>query len=67
MVNWGRVLGRAILAEEATMTTWIALYIGYAAIILAAIEELRIDKPLKKVLVRLSDFESKRGLCCLRG
>ena len=48
------------------MTVWTALYIAYAAIILAVIEELRIDKRLKNVPIRLSDFKSKRGVCCLR-
>lgn len=43
-----------------------ALFIGHAAIILAAVEELRIDKRLKNVVIRLSDFKSKRGVCCLR-
>lgn len=38
------------------MTVWPALFIGYAVIILAAIEEVRIDKPLKKVLVRLGNL-----------
>ena len=46
------------------MTIWIASYIAYAAIILAAVEELRIDKRLKNVVIRLSDFKSKRGVCC---
>lgn len=48
------------------MTIWIAIYIGHAAIILAAIEELRIDKRLKNVEIRLDDFKSNRGVCCLR-
>ena len=49
------------------MAIWIALYAGYAGIILAAIEELRMDRRLKNVEIRLGDFESKGGLCCLRG
>jgi len=48
------------------MTTYIALNIAYAAIVLTAIEELSIDKRLKNVLIRLCDFKSKRGVCCLR-
>lgn len=40
------------------MAIWIALYVGYAAIILCAIGELRIDKRLKNVVIRLADFES---------
>ncbi len=31
------------------MPIWIALYVGYAAIILCAIEELRIDKRLSNL------------------
>ena len=49
------------------MAIWIATYIGLLAIILAAIEELAIDKRLKNVVIRLSDFESNRGAWCLRG
>jgi len=48
------------------MTIWTAIYIAYAAIILAAIEELRMDKRLKNVFIRLSDFKSNRGVRCLR-
>jgi len=48
------------------MAIWGATYVGYAVIILAAIEEVRIDKRLKNVVIRLGDFESKRGVCCLR-
>ena len=38
------------------MTIWTAIYIAYAAIILCAIEELRIDKRLKNVVVRLGNL-----------
>ena len=40
------------------MAIYIALYIAYAAIILCAVEELRIDKRLKNVVTRLNHFES---------
>jgi len=48
------------------MAIYIAIYIGYAAIILVIVEELRIDKRLKNVEIRLDDFKSNRGVCCLR-
>ena len=48
------------------MTIWIASYIAYAAIMLAAIEELTVDKRLKNVVINSSDFESNRGVRCLR-
>jgi len=35
---------------------WIALYIGYAAIVLTAIEDLRIDNRLKNVVIRLGNL-----------
>lgn len=53
-------------AEERGKAIWTVLSVGYAAIILALIEELRIDRRLKNVVIRLSDFKRKRGLCCLR-
>jgi len=48
------------------MTIWTAIYIAYAAIMPAVIEELRIDNRLKNVESKIRQFESKRGVCCLR-
>jgi len=48
------------------MTIWTALFISYPAIILVTIEDLRIKKRPKNLEIKLSDFESKRGVCCLR-
>ena len=38
------------------MAIWIVLHISYPAIILAAIEELRINKRLKNVEIRLGNL-----------
>jgi len=38
------------------MTTYIALNIAYAAIMLAVVEDLRIDKRLKNVVIRLGNL-----------
>ncbi len=40
-----------VLTKE--MAIWIAICIGYAATVLAAIEEIRMDRPLKKLAKEL--------------
>ena len=41
------------------MAIWPVLYVGYAAIILVAIEEIRIDRRLKKLGKELMGLKSE--------
>ena len=41
-----------VLTKE--MAIWIAICIGYAAIIVGAIEEIRMDRPLRKLAKELA-------------